>query len=431
MFRLAKQQLTVPSYLTSFPLPHATSLPIPASLTFHPAGMFVVAMISMLICIAEDPTMGIIVGALAAQVRTLLAMRKGHAVLTVHKGRVCLMAETVSDVNAKKAVSRAAAKFAATVTTEAVERAAAASVPGDEAAAAAIELAASKLAGVSTPAVATSPLAGALAARRPSAVDADLLTTAPAPSKDASVPLIATYALPGYLTYVAAQGHRDRIRALFTEGVHRGADGNPTAVTSSGVAGSSGAGGRMPGVRIVAFSLADVFFADPDALETLGTLAEELGRAGYEVHLIGFRSGHVFRAVRCVHHLDPVHKHASLHAMLKFLRRQVREEDGLYVRAAPIGSGAHGDRSHGDAHKEHGHSHGDHGHSHGEPLAIADGAAASAAAGTGLSGAGASAGDVEAGPASVQATPFKSSRGGGAGSAEGEFVPLYTHGSTR
>ena len=78
--------------------------------------MFAVAIIVMVVCIVEDPTVGIIAGALLAQVRILFNMRDAHAQLVVYAGRTALMSQLVHLVAAKKAVAAAALKYGAEVT---------------------------------------------------------------------------------------------------------------------------------------------------------------------------------------------------------------------------------------------------------------------------------------------------------------------------
>ncbi len=330
--------------------------------------MFAVAIIVMVVCIVEDPTVGIIAGALLAQVRILFNMRDAHAQLVVYAGRTALMSQLVHLVAAKKAVAAAALKYGAEVTPDVLAALAAPRRAADDAARAAS--AAALLAGGARPSSDTTTLAAAAAeaakepaeeaaaaaaaasssssvsasasslsslssphaaggartprARRPSAVDADIITAPPAAARDAALPVAALYAFPGYFTYVSAQVHRDRLRGLFT----------PTA----------GAAARaMPAVRIVVFSLVETYYADPDALETVGTLVEELTRAGYEVYLLGFKPL-VFRAACKVHHLHEVRFFADYHALLRFLRKQV--VDGVYERPPPLEPHGHGDKAH-------------------------------------------------------------------------------------
>ena len=62
--------------------------------------------------------------------------------------------------------------------------------------------------------------------------------------EDKVVPIAAVYSVPGYFTYIASAAHLERCRALFLE--------------SSTL---------LPGVSVVAFSLVECYYADPDALE--------------------------------------------------------------------------------------------------------------------------------------------------------------------
>ena len=54
--------------------------------------MFGVAIASAVVCIVEDPTVGIIVGAVLAMLRLMVQMRGAHAMLYIYQGSQCRLA---------------------------------------------------------------------------------------------------------------------------------------------------------------------------------------------------------------------------------------------------------------------------------------------------------------------------------------------------
>jgi len=331
--------------------------------------MFAVAIISALVCILEDPTLGIIAGALLGMVRVLLSMRGAHATLLLYQGRTCRLHYLFDGAgDHKRAVRTCRAKLTGEPSPEeieaevaksarvaavldrveanyelrerrAAEAAADARAAADATAAAQfhprpptdahgrpLQAAAGGATAAADGAAGSASAAGAggkavrrsrRAGRRASAAEGDLVSTRPDPDRDARLPCTAVYCLPGYFTYVSAQAHRDRVRALLMEGE-----------------------ASLPGVRAVAFSLVETYYADPDALEAVGTLVEELGRAGHEVYLLGFHAA-VLRAIQKAHFYHDVRHFADYAALLRFQRRQV-DADGVYVTPAPPAGAHHG-----------------------------------------------------------------------------------------
>jgi hypothetical protein len=178
--------------------------------------------------------------------------------------------------------------------------------------------------------------AAAAAAGPHNVIDADAFHLSPDP-RDKALPTLALYMLPGYFSFVSAQAHRDRIRALFMAGDL-----------------------SLPGIKAVVFSLSETYFADPDALETIGSLQEELRRHGYEVFLLGFHA-RVLASVSKAHWFAELRSFPEYPALLAFMRGQVT--DGVYVPAPVPEHHASDDKGHG-----HDHGHG-HGHGHGDDSA--------------------------------------------------------------
>lgn len=342
--------------------------------------MFTVAIISGLVCILEDPTMGIIAGAFLGMIRILLQMRNAHALLRVYQGTVCKFNFLFDGVDVKKSVSTCRAKFTNEPTPDEIaaefaktsnpvaimdrveaeheihmqrraERAL--SVASKGAAGAAVfspkahedgpvlhshahpsshshsqhhlgDATATELVPkvkVSKREKRAARRAAALqSGRRPSVVDGDMFHMEEDP-RDAVLPPVAIYMLPGYFVYISAQAHRDRIRALLMEGAL-----------------------SLPGIKIVVFSLIETYFADPDALETIGILVDELHRAGYEVYMMGFHVK-VLKPLTKTHWFHELRHFTEYTALLQFLRDQVNEE-GVYKPAGPV-------TGHGDQHDAH------------------------------------------------------------------------------
>jgi len=352
--------------------------------------MFAVAIVSALVCIAEDPTVGIIVGAFLGMIRLLMQLRNAHSLLRIYDGPDCKLNFLFEGVDVAKPVRLCRLKYTQEKT--------AADVAAEAAAAAANPLAVmtrveasldtpaltaratadrAGLTPVATPGVgsilpraseegaaeveaararkaaraarkAAKRAAAAAAAGPHNVIDADAFHLSHDP-RDKALPTLALYMLPGYFSFVSAQAHRDRIRALFMAG-----------------------DASLPGIKAVVFSLSETYFADPDALETIGSLQEELRRHGYEVFLLGFHA-RVLTSISKAHWFAELRTFPEYPALLAFMRSQVTA-DGVYV-PAPV------PEHHGS--DDHGHGHG-HGHSH-DGDASAPAAAAGASAGDGHS----------------------------------------------
>lgn len=208
---------------------------------------FVVCCITGLICVVEDPTMGIVYGTFLAMIRLLLAMIHGHATLQIFKGTRSELL-WVFDQNDRKSLKKVRAKFTKETDPE-------------ELAAAEKHAAAEKAAGL--PSTFLLQAAHALRAASVKAAEKKIpepevmetginpeghyYTVASDRDVDSRLPKVAVYSLTGYFTYIAAQSHLDRIRGLFLE---------PNT--------------RLPDVDVVAFSLVECYYADPDALDALG-----------------------------------------------------------------------------------------------------------------------------------------------------------------
>jgi len=219
--------------------------------------MAIVMVVTAVICALEDPTMGIVYGTAFAMIRTLLAMMHGHAFLSVYAGTRRLFVEEfkLNDGGAALARLRARVAHEAGAGAEAARKralAAAGAAIGSSASAIAATASVLRLAEADRAAAAAFAAEAAAEAARD---DASYPGVAPAP-EDARVPAVAVYELPGYCSYVAAKSHLDRLRALFVE-----------PATS------------LPGVDVVAFSLRECKFVDPDAFEAVGDLVE-VRRAG-------------------------------------------------------------------------------------------------------------------------------------------------------
>ena len=238
--------------------------------------MFAVALVSALVCIVEDPTMGIIVGSVLAMIRLLLQLRSAHATLTVYaSGTSCRLAYLFQDVS-KRAVAEAKAFLTGTQPPpQDADTAGSAlgvimaflgisSTPGPtEAVAHTVPTpapspahASSVSAGGTAPALVTSPppASGAgtnlMATYAPTPAAPAAVSQHPEPEDypapqletDVSLPLVGVYTLHGYATYVSVQAHRDRLRALF----------------------KSSSDSVLPGVQIVAIDLTECYYVDPD-----------------------------------------------------------------------------------------------------------------------------------------------------------------------
>jgi hypothetical protein len=140
--------------------------------------------------------------------------------------------------------------------------------------------------------------------------------------RDAGLPKVAVYSLPGYLTYASAQGHRDRVRALFLA---------PHAVLAD--------------VPVVTFSLVECVYADPDALEAVGELLMELKRASKVVFMLGFQP-RVRKMLRKAHWFHDVRSFADYGSLLQLLRASLHLSAAVAAAGPASGSS---DSGHADA----------------------------------------------------------------------------------
>jgi len=81
---------TTTNHITTIPIHHMTTIGTGIWCRYKmDKSMFSVAVLSALVCIVEDPTMGIIVGALLGMIVMLLQMRTAHATLRLYSGSLC------------------------------------------------------------------------------------------------------------------------------------------------------------------------------------------------------------------------------------------------------------------------------------------------------------------------------------------------------
>jgi SulP family sulfate permease len=270
--------------------------------------MFIVALVTMLICIVEDPTMGIVYGTFLAMIRVLFAMLHGHASLKIFKGTQCEL-QFIFDLN-DRSVSKACRQLWTKGEVDAEDIAeqkrreaellahshgSGSSTALAEAAEAlhkareAERIKREKDAGMST-AMAEAIKMVETTNEGMTNPNGHYLAIAPEPV-DERLPKVAVYTMAGYFTYVTAQSHLDRVRMLFTE-----------PLTS------------LPGVDVVVFSLEEVYYADPDAFDAMGDLIGELARAGKTLFMVGFhtRVRKVLEKVPWFHHVLSFRDYGSL-----------------------------------------------------------------------------------------------------------------------
>jgi MFS superfamily sulfate permease-like transporter len=244
--------------------------------------MMVVCIVTMIICAVQDPTMGIVYGTGFSMIRVLLALMHGHSHLYVFQGTLIELStefklnngadsvpvvrrrflKEVDPVEVEKEKQRIKAAEAVTSSANAIAAAASALRIAEEdsrATAQALVAAASGKASSAKTRKAlnatmqtsggTDALAASAAAAAINTVDdaPEFLKGMPAAPEDARLPKVAVYEMPGYCTYVGAKSHLDRIRGLFV---------NKATC--------------LPGIDVVAFSMEECKYADPDALEAMG-----------------------------------------------------------------------------------------------------------------------------------------------------------------
>jgi MFS superfamily sulfate permease-like transporter len=253
--------------------------------------MMVVCVVTAIICAVQDPTMGIVYGTGFSMIRVLLALMHGHSHLYVFQGTLIELStefkinngsdsvptvrrrflKEVDPVEVEKEKQRLKAAEAVTSSANAIAAAASALRIAEEdsrhTAAALVAAASGKASSMKTRKALTATMtagggADALAASAAAAAIAsndeepEFLKGVPAAPEDARLPKVAVYEMPGYCTYVGAKSHLDRIRGLFV---------NKATC--------------LPGIDVVAFSMEECKYADPDALEAMGDVVDVRGAA--------------------------------------------------------------------------------------------------------------------------------------------------------
>ena len=117
--------------------------------------------------------------------------------------------------------------------------------------------------------------------------------------------------MPAYFTYVSGAAHRDRLRNLFKYSAPH----------------------YIPGIGVVAISLQECYYADPDAVEAAGDLVQELQREGIAVYLLGFHA-RVREVLEYAHWFHLVESFPDYGALLSHLRA-LQAEGRLPVRPPP------------------------------------------------------------------------------------------------
>jgi len=244
--------------------------------------MMIVCVVTAIICAVEDPTMGIVYGTGFSMIRVLLALMHGHSHLYVFQGTLIELStefklnsgaesvpvvrrrflKEVDPAEVEREKQRLKAAEAVTSSANAIAAAASALRIAEEdsrhTAAALVAAASGKASSAKTRKALSATMqatggadalaASAAAAAMSSADDEpELLKGVPPAPEDARLPKVAVYEMPGYCTYVGAKSHLDRIRGLFV---------NKATC--------------LPGIDVIAFSMEECKYADPDALEAMG-----------------------------------------------------------------------------------------------------------------------------------------------------------------
>jgi len=268
--------------------------------------MFIVAVITAIICIIEDPTMGIVYGTGLAMIRMLLGMLHGHAALRIYKGTRAELT-WIFDLKDRNTVKACRRRFTGELDEE--DRAAALKKEHD---AHAHGGGSATTLGRAAEALMKAREAVRMTAEVPFDIeDEDPNSSNPGghylelpPSEvDERLPKVAVYSVSGYFTYIAAQSHLDRIRALFID--------RATA---------------LPGVDVLVFSLENCYVADPDAMDALGDLIQELARNNKTVFMLGYPAK-VRIVLSKVPWFHTVLSFRDYGALLSHLRDIVRLED--------------------------------------------------------------------------------------------------------
>lgn len=228
--------------------------------------MFLVAILSALICIFEDPTLGIIYGALFAMVRVFINMRSSHTMFRVYQGTKCKFTFLFDNVDPTRTVPVCVAKYMGNP------------LPGRSGNPSKVTTLVSGITGKGGEPIPDGNEGSQLA----NVVGPDLALSSNIVS---SIPKVAIYSLPSYVTYIAAQPHKDRVIALFCK-----------AATA------------MPDVEHIAISLQETYYIDPDAAEMLGALVDEIKVANKKLYFLGFHKK-VRKTLEACHFYHDVEHH--------------------------------------------------------------------------------------------------------------------------
>jgi MFS superfamily sulfate permease-like transporter len=296
--------------------------------------MFAVCIITGLVAIVEDPTMGILVGAVLAMIRLLLSMRNSHADLQIYRGVESKM-EILFENTDKKSLKQTTARLQGTDIDledddEDDDDAHATEDNGEPLSKTSklLKEMAKGTVGVTVVPKVKAPKV-VIKYTPPGAYNA--AGAVPKPG-DELLPLFAVYTLPGYFTYISVQGHRDRIRSLF--------------INKSS---------RLPEVTHLVFDMTNCYYADPDAIETIGELVEELRRVNVKVWILGFHA-RVRKLYSETHYSHEMDVFTSYGELLVHVRNMVATNPNGEIKEIT--------QEHHVPSKEH-HGHG-HSHSHGQ-----------------------------------------------------------------
>lgn len=254
--------------------------------------MAIVMFVTAIISIIEDPTAGIIYGSFFAMMRSasspracarardlhaisppppvpymhtvsppisaLLAMMHGHAFLSIYTGTQRVLHEEFTLNDGVASVKAVRARFSGEIDEAADamarEHHVASSTDGAVLASSTIAATASamKIAEIDRKAAETR-----VAAFKSMLTAGSAYPGIDALPSDVELPRVAVYDMPGYASYVGAKSHLDRVRGLFVD-----------------------VNTRLPGIDVVAFSLKECKFIDPDAFEAIGDVVNVRGRVG-------------------------------------------------------------------------------------------------------------------------------------------------------
>lgn len=216
--------------------------------------MFAVAVVTALICIIEDPTMGIVYGTFLAMIRSLMAMIHGHAVFNVFKGVRCEVLHVFTLNDHKAQLAKVKTLYTGADDPELLARRK--KMEKIENAAATTSLAEATMTIKKARQQAKEQVEKSLKDQMFSHSDFALdrgtnaeghFTSVAEAEVDAHVPHVAVYSIAGYFTYISATSHLTRLRGLFMD--------EET---------------KLPNIDVVALSLENCYYADPDAMDAMG-----------------------------------------------------------------------------------------------------------------------------------------------------------------